>query len=62
MKKVNESLRSELKKNSIPYWQLADELGYCENTICKWFRKELDDQRKATINIAIKNILESRKQ
>ena len=50
-----------LKKFSIPYWELADEIGIHENTLSKMMRRPNEEQAER-INAAIDSIVEESRQ
>lgn len=43
MNRANIEMKSLLKAEKIAYWEIADVLGVCENTIGRKLRKELSD-------------------
>lgn len=43
-------------KGFIPNWVIAEKLGVSENTIYRWMRQELSDDKKQRILNAIKDI------
>ena len=53
---ANQDLRHEMKQNSIPMWVLANKLNVCEMTISRWFRLEMQEERKSEICHAIAEI------
>lgn len=57
MKKCNQLLRNTLRQNDIPYWQLAQSMGVCENTIVRWFRIPLSTEQTENIQAAINRII-----
>lgn len=44
---ANEIVREELRKYGMYQWQLAELCGVNENTLCRWFRRELPEKTKA---------------
>lgn len=60
MTKSNQILREELKRKNIPYWQIAQMIGVCENTIIRWLRVPLSTEQAEKIQLAISHIVESR--
>ena len=60
MTKSNQILREELKRKNIPYWQIAQMIGVCENTIIRWLRVPLSTEQAEKIQLAISNIVGSR--
>lgn len=55
------SIVERLKKFSIPYWELAEEMGIHENTLSKMMRRPNEEQSKR-INAAIDSIIEESRQ
>ena len=53
----NEGLKSVLRQYNIPLWRVAHELGIGENTLYRWLRYELTQEKKDKIDIAIRGIL-----
>lgn len=49
--KRNQELRDA--KGKIPYWMIAEKLGFSENTLIRWFRSELNEHQQAKIQAAI---------
>jgi len=43
-------------KGDIPLWVIAEKLNVHENTLYNWMKKEMDEQRKAKVLNAIKEI------
>lgn len=58
---ANAEFKSLLRSEKIFYWELADALGVCENTIVRKLRKELSEQDKAEFSRAIERIKAKRK-
>ncbi len=58
---ANAEFKSLLHSEKIFYWELADALGVCENTIVRRLRKELSEQDKAEFSRAIERIKAKRK-
>lgn len=58
--KANQDIRDYLYRLGIKHWQLAEELGVHEITVCRWLRYELTNDKKDKILKAIERIKESR--
>ena len=56
LRKANLAIRKKIEKSGIHYWEIADRIGISDATICKWFRKELPEDRKEQILKAIEEI------
>lgn len=54
--KKNNDIRTIAAENNIYLWEIADKLGVHESTLMRWLRKELSDEVKAKIMLAIKEI------
>lgn len=55
----NVTLKKE--KGNIPYWQIAEKIGVHENTVIRWFRTEMDPNKKREISNAIQKVREETK-
>lgn len=51
---ANSELRRELKTMGVAFWMVAEQLGVCEATIQRMFRKELTEQQRKKIMAAAK--------
>lgn len=49
----NIEIRELMQKYNISQWKLGELLGVCENTIQRWLRKELPEEKKQKILGAI---------
>jgi|GEM_PF-1079994 hypothetical protein len=52
----NTEIRSEIKRNDVKQWQIADELGIHFTTFTCWLRKELPIDKKIKVMQAIEKI------
>ena len=43
---ANKIVRDELKQSGVRHWELAHELGVSEQTLVRWLRFELDEDRQ----------------
>lgn len=43
---ANKIVREELKQRRVRHWELAHELGVSEQTLVRWLRFELDEDRQ----------------
>lgn len=50
---MNKDLQLLAAGKGIKQWQIAKEIGIREETLCRWFRNELDLERKEQIIAAI---------
>lgn len=57
----NEEIRTALFQHNIKQWEVAEQLGVSEITICRWLRSELPDDKKAKIMSAINKLAEEKK-
>ena len=46
MDMANKIVREELKSRGVRHWELAHELGVSEQTLVRWLRFELDEDRQ----------------
>ena len=46
MAKANTIIREELKASGVRHWELAHELGISEQTLVRWLRFELSENRQ----------------
>lgn len=51
--KNNQELRDRLRVRNIPYWQLGEAAGISENTVVRWLRTPLTDERKKVLLSAL---------
>lgn len=54
--KANSQLREEMRAAKVVLWQIADEMGTTEGTLCKKLRHELPESEKESILAAIGRI------
>lgn len=52
-KKANDDIRQAMIKHGVRQWQVADALGVGEVTLCKYLRRELNNEEKKEILNAI---------
>lgn len=57
---ANEKIRKEMRAYEIYMWQIAEKLGVCEQTIIRWFRVPLSDNKLEKINKAISELKSER--
>ena len=53
---ANKIVREELKSRGVRHWELAHELGVSEQTLVRWVRFELDDDRQLDMLIKVEAI------
>ena len=57
----NEEVRIALFQHNIKQWEVAEQLGVSEVTICRWLRSNLPQDKKAEIMSAINKLAEEKK-
>lgn len=58
----NKEIRAALRLSDVRQWQVAEELGVSDVTVCRWLRQELPDDKKALMLKAIKDIQEKKEK
>ena len=53
---ANKIIRDELKAKGVRHWELAAALGVSEQTLVRWFRFELDEERQLEMLMKIEEI------
>ena len=53
---ANKIVREELKQRGVRHWELAHELGVSEQTLVRWLRFELDDDRQLDMLMKVEAI------
>ena len=53
---ANKIIREELKERGVRHWELAHELGISEQTLVRWLRFELDEDRQLDMLMKIEEI------
>ena len=53
---ANKIIREELKARGVRHWELAHELGISEQTLVRWLRFELDEERQLDMLMKIEEI------
>lgn len=53
---ANKIIRDELKTRGVRHWELAHELGISEQTLVRWLRFELDEERQLEMLMKIEEI------
>ena len=61
MLKANAVFREFLRAKQIPLWELAEQIGVCEQTIIRYMRTALDDEKRAAVYAAANAIMEQRR-
>lgn len=54
MRDANQEVREA--KSNIPLWRIAKQLGVSEQTLIRWLRVEMDEQKKTRVLVAITEI------
>ena len=57
---ANEDIKVYAKQCRVTYWQIADELGVCENTIAHRFRHEFSPEERERIISIIQKLSNTR--
>lgn len=50
----NKDIRKMARRAGIPMWKIAVEMGVSENSLFRWLRRELPEERRAKIIEIIK--------
>ncbi|WP_028508841.1 hypothetical protein [Ruminococcus sp. NK3A76] len=53
---ANKIIRDELKTRGVRHWELAHELGVSEQTLVRWLRFELSEDRQLEMLMKIEEI------
>ena len=53
---ANKIIREELKERGVRHWELAHELGVSEQTLVRWLRFELSEDRQLDMLMRIEEI------
>ena len=53
---ANKIIRDELKARGVRHWELAAALGVSEQTLVRWLRFELDEERQLDMLMKIEEI------
>ena len=53
---ANKIIRDELKTRGVRHWELAHELGISEQTLVRWLRFEMSDDRQLDMLMKIEKI------
>ena len=53
---ANKIIREELKERGVRHWELAHELDISEQTLVRWLRCELDEDRQLDMLMKIEEI------
>ena len=56
MAKANAIIREELKQRRVRHWELAHELGVSEQTLVRWLRFELEEDKQFDMLTKIETI------
>jgi len=56
MAKANKIIREELKERGVRHWELAHELGVSEQTLVRWLRFELSDDKQLDMLMKVEAI------
>ena len=53
---ANKIVREEMKSRGVRHWELAHELGVSEQTLVRWLRFELDEDRQLDMLTKVEEI------
>ena len=53
---ANKIIREKLKERGVRHWELAAALGVSEQTLVRWLRFELDEERQLDMLMKIEKI------
>lgn len=53
---ANKIIRDELKARGVRHWELAHELGVSEQTLVRWLRFELSEERQLDMLMKIEEV------
>ena len=56
MTKANLDLRCSAWASEVPLWAVAEEMGISVDTMYRWLRKPLSEERRAQFEKAIQNL------
>lgn len=56
MTELNKEIREAIRKARVKQWEVAQALGIAEETLIRWLRRELTEERKTAIMSAIEKI------
>lgn len=59
---ANNEVKNEMRTYGITQWMVADVLGISENTVNRWLRHDLTDERKKMILDAVETCRENRRK
>lgn len=58
----NKLIRTTLRCSDVKHWELAEQLGVSEATVCRWLRTELPEDKTTRILQAIEEVKAKREQ
>lgn len=56
----NDEIKAIIKKNRLYSYEVAEQIGITEFTLCRWFRKEMTEEQKEKILSAIAALCEKK--
>lgn len=56
----NIEVRKRVKDSGVRYWEIAEHMNISAETLCRWLRREFDEERKQSVLKAIDEILKER--
>ncbi len=54
----NKTIKDEIRSSGIPQWKVADKVGVSEQTLIRWLRKEVSNEKESIILNAIRELKE----
>lgn len=60
MAKANKIIREELKEREVCHWELAHELGVSEQTLVRWLRFEISEDKQLDMLERIEEIAKAK--
>lgn len=58
----NVQIRTAMRVSDVKQWEVAEQLGISEVTVCRWLRTELPDDKKRQILQAISDVKAKRNE
>lgn len=62
MQQCNMDIREYVRSRRLLMWEIAEEAGISQPTLCRWMRTEMDPVRRDRIERAMKSLVERRKK
>lgn len=52
----NKEIRLAITEADLKYWQVAQEAGVCADTLSRWLRAEMPEERRERVKAAIERL------